>query len=103
MIEIFGTYGGHLAGFGGFLCGIAAVLYTRVRVGTFARSVADIDWQVVSEIAMDVQKLKKSAQKWTNNENSQVKLSTKEMMEKAYLERLLQQQNNVQPIRKVEM
>ena len=44
-----------------------------------------------------------SAQKWQNNENSQVKSSTKEMMEQAYLQRLLQQQNNVQQIRKIDM
>jgi hypothetical protein len=103
MFNFFGTYGGHLAGLGGLLCGIAAMLYARARVGTFAKSVADIDWQVVSEMSMDVAKLKKSAQKWQNNENSQVKSSTKEMMERAYLERMLQQQQNVQPIRKVEM
>lgn len=103
MLDFFGTYGGHLAGFGGFLCGLAAMLYARVRVGMFARSVADIDWQVVSEMSMDVAKLKKSAQKWQNNENSQVKLSQKDLIEKAYMERLLQQQNNVQQIRKVEM
>jgi hypothetical protein len=103
MIDFFGTYGGHLAGLGGFLCGIAAVIYARAQVTTFAKSVGDIDWQVVSEMSMDVAKLKKSAQKWQNNENSQVKSSTKEMMEKAYLERLLQQQGNVQQIRKVEM
>ena len=103
MMQFFGTYGGHIAGFGGFLCGLAAILYARARVGTFAKSVGDIDWQVVSEMSMDVAKLKKSAQKWQNNENSQVKSSTKEMMEQAYLQRLLQQQNNVQQIRKVEM
>ena len=103
MLQFFGQYGGHLAGFGGFLCGLAAVLYAHVRVTTFARSVADLDWQVVSEISMDVAKLKKSAQKWQNNENSQVKSSTKELMERAYLERLLQQQNNVQPIKRIDM
>ena len=102
-MEFLGTYGGHLAGLGGFLCGLAAVLYAHVRVTTFAASVADIDWQVVSEISMDVAKLKKSAQKWQNNENSQVKSSTREMMERAYLERLLQQNGNVQQIRKVDM
>ena len=103
MLEFFGQYGGHLAGLGGLLCGLAAVLYARACVTTFAKSVGDLDWQVVSEIAMDVAKLKKSAQKWQNNENSQVKSNTKEMMEQAYLQRLLQQQNNVQQIRKIDM
>ena len=84
-MEFFGTYGGHLAGFGGFLCGLAAMLYAHARVTTFARSVADIDWQVVSEISMDVAKLKKSAQKWQNNENSQVKLNQKDLTIDTYL------------------
>jgi len=103
MLQFFGTYGGHLAGTGGLLCGLIAMLYAHVRVTTFARSVADIDWQVVSEIAMDVAKLKKSAQKWQNNENSQVKLNQKDLIERAYMERLMQQNNNVQQIRKIDM
>ena len=103
MVNFLGTYGGLLAGFGGFLCGLAAMLYAHVRVTTFAKSVGDIDWQVVSEMSMDVAKLKKSAQKWQNNENSQVKSSTKDMIERAYMERLLQQNGNVQQIRKTEM
>ena len=101
-MEFFGTYGGHLAGFGGFLCGLAAMLYAHARVTTFARSVADIDWQVVSEISMDVAKLKKSAQKWQNNENSQVKLNQKDLIERAYLERMIQQNQNKQQIRAIE-
>ena len=84
-MEIFGTYGGHLAGLGGFLCGIAAILYARAQVTTFAKSVGDIDWQVVSEMSMDVAKLKKSAQKWQNNENSQVKLNQKDLTIDTYL------------------
>ena len=33
MVDFFGTYGGHLSGFGGFLTAIAAVLYARACCG----------------------------------------------------------------------
>ena len=103
MLEIFGTYGGHLCGFGGFLTAIAAVLYARTRVAEFERSVLDIDWQVISELTLDVAKLKKAAQKWQNNENANVKVSQKDLIERALAERLIQQSGTVQPIRKMEM
>ena len=103
MVEFFGTYGGHLCGFGGFLTAIAAVLYARARVAEFQRSVADLDWQQVSELSLDVAKLKKAAQKWQNNENANVKVSQKDLLERALAERLIQQNGNVQQIRRVEM
>ena len=103
MINFFGTYGGHLCGFGGFLTAIAAVLYARARVAEFEQSVRDLDWQQVSELSLDVAKLKKAAQKWQNNTNAQEKVSQKELLERAYMERLMQQNGNVQQIRKVEM
>ena len=102
-MEFFGTYGGHLCGFGGFLTAIAALLYARARVAEFEQSVRDLDWQQVSELSLDVAKLKKSAQKWQNNTNAQEKVSQKELLERAYMERLMQQNGNVQQIRKVEM
>jgi hypothetical protein len=102
-LEFFGTYGGHLCGFGGFLTAIAAVLYARARVAEFERSVLDIDWQVISELSLDVAKLKKAAQKWQNNENANVKVSQKDLLERALAERLIQQSGTVQPIRRVEM
>jgi len=103
MLELFGTYGGHICGFGGFLTAIAAVLYARTRVAEFERSVRDIDWQVISELSLDVAKLKKAAQKWQNNENANVKVSQKDLLERALAERLIQQSGTVQPIRKLEM
>ena len=103
MVEIFGTYGGHICGFGGFLTAIAALLYARARVAEFERSVRDLDWQQVSEMSLDVAKLKKAAQKWQNNTNAQEKVSQKDLIERAYVERLMQQNGNVQQIRKVEM
>ena len=91
MVNFFGTYGGHLCGFGGFLTAIAALLYARARVAEFERSVRDLDWQQVSEISLDVAKLKKAAQKWQNNTNAMEKVSSKEMFEMALAEKLRQQ------------
>jgi len=103
MLEFFGTYGGHICGFGGFLTAIAALLYARARVAEFERSVLDLDWQVVSELSLDVAKLKKAAQKWQNNDNANVKVSQKDLIERALTERVMQQSGTVQPIRKLEM
>ena len=103
MVNFFGTYGGLICGFGGFLTAVAALLYARARVAEFEKSVRDLDWQQVSELSLDVAKLKKAAQKWQNNANAHEKVSAKQMIEEAYIERLLQQKQNVQQIRKVEM
>ena len=102
MMQFFGTYGGHLCGFGGFLTAIAALLYARARVAEFERSVADLDWQQVSELSLDVAKLKKAAQKWQNNSNAQEKVSQKDLLERALMERMMQQNSNVQQIRRME-
>ena len=103
VLNFIGTHGGLICGFGGFLTAIAALLYARARVARFEQSVHDLDWQQVSELSLDVAKLKKAAQKWQNNTNAQEKVSQKELLERAYLERLMQQNGNVQQIRKVEM
>ena len=103
MMQIFAQYLGLIAGFGGFLTAIAAVLYARARVAEFERSVSDLDWQQVSELSLDVAKLKKAAQKWQNNANAQEKVSQKDLIERALMERMIQQNSTVQPIRKVEM
>jgi galactose-1-phosphate uridylyltransferase len=102
MLDFFGTWGGHLCGFGGFLTAIAAVLYARARVAEFERSVLDLDWQQVSEISLDVAKLKKAAQKWQNNTNAQEKVSQKDLLERALMERMMQQPSNVQQMRRIE-
>ena len=102
-MEFFGTYGGHICGFGGFLTALAALLYARARVAEFQASVHDLDWQQVSELSLDVAKLKKAAQKWQNNANAQEKVSQKELLEQVMMERMMQQQGNVQQIRKVDM
>ena len=102
MFEFFGTYGGHICGFGGFLTAIAAVLYARARVAEFEKSVSDLDWQQVSELSLDVAKLKKAAQKWQNNTNAQEKVSQKELLEQALMQRMMQQNQNVQQMRVIE-
>jgi hypothetical protein len=102
MVNFLGTYGGHLCGFGGFLTAIAALLYARARVAQFEQSVRDLDWQQVSELSIDVAKLKKASQKWQNNANAQEKVTQKELLERAYMERLIQQNQNKQQIRAVE-
>jgi len=99
MVNFFGTYGGHICGFGGFLTAIAALLYARARVAEFEQSVRDLDWQQVSELSLDVAKLKKASQKWQNNVNAQEKVNQKELLEQAYIERMMQQNNNVKQIR----
>lgn len=103
MMQFFGTYGGHLCGFGGFLTAIAALLYARARVAEFEQSVRDLDWQQVSELSLDVAKLKKASQKWQNNVNAQEKVSQKDLLERALMERMIQQNGNVSAMRKVEM
>ena len=103
MVNFLGTYGGLLCGFGGFLTAIAAALYTRARVAEFERSVRDLDWQQVSELSLDVAKLKKASQKWQNNMNAQEAVSLKNLKEQALMQSLMQQPGSVQPIRKVEM
>jgi len=103
MVNFLGTYGGLICGFGGFLTAIASLLYARARVAEFEKSVSDLDWQQVSELSLDVAKLKKAAQKWQNNANAQEKVSQKDLIERAYMERLMQQNGNAPQIRQVEM
>lgn len=103
MMQIFAQYAGLIAGFGGFLTAIASLLYARARVAEFERSVSDLDWQQVSELSLDVAKLKKASQKWQNNVNALEKVSQKDLIERALMERMMQQNSNVPLLRKVEM
>ena len=47
MMQFFGTYGGLICGFGGFLTAIAALLYARARVAEFERTTPDRDWETL--------------------------------------------------------
>ena len=102
-MEFFGTYSGELCGLIGFLTAVAALLYARGRVAECEKSVRDLDWQQVSEISLDVAKLKKASQKWQNNMNAQEAVSLKNLKEQALMQTLMQQNGTVKPIRKVEM
>jgi hypothetical protein len=57
----------------------------------------------VSELSLDVAKLKKASQKWQNNVNALEKVSQKDLIERALMERMMQQNSNVPLLRKVEM
>ena len=103
MVNFLGTYGGLICGFGGFLTAIAAFLYARMRVAEFERATHDLDWQQVSELSLDVAKLKKASQKWQNNMNAQDAVSLKNLKEQALMQSLIHQNGIAQPIRKVEM
>lgn len=103
MMQNFAQLAGLIAGFGGFLTAIAALLYARARVAEFERATHDLDWQQVAELSLDVSKLKKASQKWQNNLNAQEAVSLKQMKEQALMQSLMQQQQNVQPMRKIEM
>ena len=92
MVNFFGTYGGHICGTIGFLTDLASLLYTRMRVAEFEASVRDLDWDAVSKLTLDVQKLKSSAQKWTNNENAMAKVSQRQLLEEAALRYRVEQQ-----------
>ena len=93
-------YVGYLVGFLGFFVAFSAASFAHVRLNKIELATRDLDWQQVSEIGLDVQKLKKSSQKWQNNENAQVKVSQKELIEQAMLERAMQQTK--QPLKIVE-
>ena len=101
-MQIFGQYIGLISGFGGFLTAIAALLYARARVAEFERSVRDLDWQQVSELSLDVAKLKKAAQKWQNNANAQEKVTSKELFEQAMAQKILQNTASQPQIRMLE-
>ena len=103
MLEFFGTYGGHICGFGGFLTAIAALLYARGRVVKFEKATYDLDWQQVSELTLDVAKLKKASQKWQNNMNAQEAVSLKNLKEQALVQSLMQQNGNAKQVRRIEM
>ena len=98
-MQIFAQYPGVIVGFGGFLTALAALLYARARVAEFEKSVSDLDWQQVSELSLDVAKLKKAAQKWQNNTNAQEAVSLKSLKEQALMQSLMQQNSNVKAIK----
>tara|TARA_B100000035_G_C20925944_1_gene520716 strand:+ start:656 stop:961 length:306 start_codon:yes stop_codon:yes gene_type:complete len=79
----------------GFFLGLLPSLYALARIAKFERSVIDLDWDSLADLTIDVQKLKKNAQKYQANANAAQKLTQKEKLALAIEQRQLEQQNNV--------
>ena len=83
-------YIGFLLGFVAWLTVFALVSIAHVRLNRLERGLRDIDWQTLSDLTLDVAKLKKSAQKWQNNENAAQKMSHQDMLQQALIEHQMQ-------------
>jgi phage-related protein len=90
-------YIGFLLGFVAWLTVFGLVTIAHVRLSRLERGLRDIDWQVLSDLTLDVAKLKKSAQKWQNNENAAQKMSHQEMLQQALIEHQMQNQTQTTP------
>lgn len=75
----------------GFFLAFSASLYAIARLRKFERAVSDLDWESLADLAIDVQKLKKNAQKYQANVNAAQKLSQKEKLQLAIEQAQLQQ------------
>lgn len=64
----------------GFFLAFCCSLYAISRVAKFERSVSSLDWDSLADLAIDVQKLKKNAQKYQANVNAAQKLTQKEKL-----------------------
>ena len=64
----------------GFFLAFSASLYAIARLRKFERAVSDLDWDSLADLAIDVQKLKKNAQKYQANVNAAQKLTQKEKL-----------------------
>lgn len=82
----------------GFFLVFSTSLYALARVAKFERSVSDLDWDSLADLTIDVQKLKKNAQKYQANVNAAQKLTQKEKLQMA-IEQAQNQQ--AQPITNV--
>jgi biopolymer transport protein ExbB/TolQ len=67
----------------GFFSVFCTSLYAIARLRKFQRSVSDLDWDSLADLTIDVQKLKKNAQKYQANVNAAQKLTQKEKMQLA--------------------
>jgi hypothetical protein len=82
----------------GFFLAFSASAYALVRIAKFERSVIDLDWDSLADLAIDVQKLKKNAQKYQANVNAAQKLTQKEKLAMAIEQAQYQQQQPVSNI-----
>ena len=86
---------GLFALFVGFFLAFCSSLYAIARLRKFERSVSDLDWDSLADLAIDVQKLKKNAQKYQANVNAAQKLTQKEKLAMAIEQAQFQQQPQV--------
>lgn len=87
----------------GFFLGLLPSLYALARLSKFETSVRDLDWQSLADLTIDVQKLKKNAQKYQQNINAAQKLTQKEKLAMAIEAQQTQQTANVMPLTNREM
>jgi hypothetical protein len=64
----------------GFFLAFSASVYALARIAKFERSVRDLDWDSLADLVIDVQKLRKNAQKYQANVNAAQKLTQKEKL-----------------------
>lgn len=76
----------------GFFLAFSASLYALARIRKFERAVSDLDWDSLADLAIDVTKLKKNAQKYQANVNAAQKLTQKEKLAMAIEQAQYQQQ-----------
>ena len=82
------------------LVGFALALRAAARLGQLLRSLDNLDWESLADLATDVQKLKKQVQRYRNDENAQMKTAHKTALELAAAQELAtQQQQNVTQMR----
>lgn len=86
---------GLFALFIGFFLAFCSSLYAIARLRKFERSVSDLDWDSLADLAIDVKKLKKNAQKYQANVNAAQKLTQKEKLAMAIEQAQFQQQPQV--------
>ena len=67
----------------GFFLAFSASAYALARLSKFERSVMDLDWDSLADLTIDVQKLKKNAQKYQANVNAAQKMTQREKMQLA--------------------
>ena len=82
---------GLFALFVGFFLAFCSSLYAIARLRKFERSVSDLDWDSLADLTIDVQKLKRNAQKYQANVNAAQKLTQKEKMALAIQEAQMRQ------------
>jgi len=64
--------------FFGIFSGLTAIivaLRAAARVAKLEATLAGLEWDQVASLTLDIEKLKKHAQKWTNNANADMKAS----------------------------